>query len=176
MSTILKIRSFRPSDAIAVRKLFASSLMDFADEVDGNVPDYIERSLIDDLADIPAHYLNERGSHFWVAERDSEIVGIVGVQRRTDEEAELRRMSVASGSRRLGIGQKLLEICEKYCRDQGYCRVRLTSARFLRPAISMYRARGYKQVGKGQDAHGLGIHFIKQLGSRRCPDDVKFGA
>ena len=157
------IRSFQPPDAAAVRRLFASSLVDFASRLEDTVRGYIQRSLADDLSDIPGHYLNEPGSHFWVAEFDSEIVGMVGVQRRTDDEAELRRMSVAIRSRRLGIGRKLLETTEAFCRDQGYHRIRLTTVTFLKPAIAMYRECGYRLVGEEEYGHVAGLHFVKQL-------------
>ena len=163
MSPMPNIRSFQPSDAASVRRLFASRLIDFANGLEDTVREYIQRSLGDDLADIPVHYLNEPGSHFWVAELDSEIVGMVGIQRRTDEEAELRRMSVATHTRRLGIGRKLLETTETFCRDQGYHRIRLTTVTFLKPAIAMYRECGYRLAGEEEYGHVAGLHFVKHL-------------
>ena len=157
------ICSFQPSDAGAVRRLFVSSLIDFANRLEDTVRSYIQRSLSDDLADIPGHYLNEPGSHFWVAELDSDIVGMVGIQRRTDEEAELRRMSMAIRSRRLGIGRTLLETSEAFCRDQGYHRIRLTTVTFLKPAVAMYRECGYRLVGEEKYGHASGLHFVKHL-------------
>jgi GNAT superfamily N-acetyltransferase len=169
---MIGIRTFRPADAAAVRDLFSQGLLDFAsDETYGvydmgfeaPMRDYIRHSLADDLADISASYLNEPGGHFWVADVDGQIKGMVGIQRRTQEEAELRRMSVASDSRRHGIGSRLLETAEAFCREQGYHRIRLTTVSLLQPAIALYRKHGYQQVGEERYGQGMGLHFVKHL-------------
>jgi GNAT superfamily N-acetyltransferase len=160
---MLTIRTFKHSDTQAVRQLFASSLMDFAGEMQDAVQAYVRHSLSDDLADIPRHYLSEAASHFWVAESGGSIVGTVGVQRRSPEEAELRRMSVAAGHRRQGIGSKLLEVAEAFCREQGYRRIHLTTVTLLQPAIAMYRRHGYRLEGEQEYGQVTGQHFVKEL-------------
>ena len=96
----VSIRTYQPADAEAVRQLFTRGQMDFAAGLEASVEAYIRRSLAADLADITSHYLSDPGSHFWVADVDGEVKGMVGVQRRDEEEAELRRMSVAADTRR----------------------------------------------------------------------------
>jgi GNAT superfamily N-acetyltransferase len=162
---MLQIRTFQPADAETVRRLFANGQLDFARDtnLEEEVRRYIQRSLLDDLADIPHHYQSQSGSNFWVAAVDGEIKGIVGVQRRSHEEAELRRMSVAGSSRRQGIGRRLLETVEEFCRQHGYRRIRLTTVSHLQPAIAMYQRCGYQLVG--EEAYGkiMGQHFVKYL-------------
>lgn len=174
MARTLNIRTFQPADAAAVRDLFSQGLLDFVSDGAYGVFDmgyeepmreYIRHSLADDLADISASYFNEPGGHFWVAEVDGQIKGMVGIQRRTQEEAELRRMSVAADSRRHGIGGKLLETAEAFCGRKGYCRIRLTSVSLLQPAIAMYRKYGYQQVGEERYGQVMGLHFVKHLTS-----------
>jgi GNAT superfamily N-acetyltransferase len=178
---MIGIRTFHPADAAAVRDLFSQGLLDFASDETYGVYDmgfeapmreYIRHSLADDLADISASYLKEPGGHFWVAESEGSdetygvydrIKGMVGIQRRTDEEAELRRMSVASDSRRHGIGSRLLETAEAFCREQGYLRIRLTTVSLLQPAIALYRKHGYQQVGEERYGQITGLHFVKRL-------------
>jgi putative acetyltransferase len=165
-STQLKIRTFQPSDTEAVHHLFARGMMDFAAGLEEDIRAYVQHSLSDDLADIPSHYLAQPGSHFWVAELDVRVVGIVGIQRRSDTEAELRRMSVAAEARRQGIGWKLLEIAETFCREQGYQRVRLTTVDLLQPAIAMYQKFGFQLVGEESYNQIVGKHFVKHLANR----------
>ena len=169
---MLQIRTFQPADAETVRRLFANGQLDFARDtnLEEEVRRYIQRSLLDDLADIPHHYQSQSGSDFWVAEVDGEIKGIVGVQRRSHEEAELRRMSVASGSRRQGIGRRLLETVEDFCRQEGYQRIHLTTVSQLQPAIAMYQRCGYQLTG--QEAYGniMGQHFVKYLDHPQAAD------
>ena len=159
------IRSFRHSDAEAVRRIFARGQMDFAEgtPLEDEARAYVRRSLAADLSDIPANYLDPPGSHFWVAERSGAIVGMVGVQRVNDEEGELRRMSVAGDSRRQGIGRRLLETVEDFCRGNGYSRIALSTVIHLEPAVRMYTACGYRPVRQEPYGSMTEQFFVKQL-------------
>ncbi len=168
---MLNIRTFRPADAGAVRRLFAQSLMDFAGNSTQAVESYVESSLADDLSDISFHYLRSPGDHFWVVEIEGQIKGMVGIQRRDEREAELRRMSVASDARRQGIGRALLETTESFCREQGYQQIRLTTVTLLQPAIAMYKRFGYRLTGEDQYGEISGQHFVKRLDGPG-PEDV----
>ena len=122
--TDLNIRTFIPADLAQVQELFASGLMEFADGVEHEVRRYVENSLKADLADIPGQYLSHPRGNFWVVESGSALLGIVGIQpTERGEEAELRRMSVSSSARRQGIGRRLLETTEEFCREKGYQRI-----------------------------------------------------
>ena len=142
--------------------MFAQGLLDFAGDYLPQVSDYVRDSLKDDLADIPANYLDQPGSCFWVAEVDGEIKGMVGIQRRSSQEAELRRMSVASDSRGQGIGLQLLETVEDFCREWGYSRIRLTTHLMLKPAIALYRKNGYCMVAD-ETGRAVTRGFVKEL-------------
>ena len=112
--------------------------MDFAQGFEREVGRYIQESLNDDLADINASYMEDPANHFWVADVDGEVKGMVGVQWRSIHEAELRRMSVVDTVGRQGIGLKLLETVEGFCRGGGHVSIRLTTVALLVPAIAMY--------------------------------------
>ena len=139
--------------------------MDFAQgtELEEEIRIYIQHSLSDDLSDIPGHYLNTPSNNFWVAESAGQIKGMVGIQYRSDDEAELRRMSVASDTRRQGIGRRLLETVETFCREQGYQRIQLTTATQLQPAIAMYQRWGYSLIGTGQHGKIVTQQYVKHL-------------
>lgn len=138
------IRTFRPEDSATVCRLFAAGQRDFSAGLEAEVEAYICLSLKADLSDIQRHYLAVNGSHFWVAESMREVVGMVGVQRLNREEAELRRMSVASHARRQGIGQRLLETVEGHCLEEGFSRMVLSTVTQLQPAIAMYQKAGFR--------------------------------
>lgn len=167
---MLQIRTFQPDDAKAVRRLFVNGQMDFArgTHLEEEVARYIQRSLADDLADIPRHYQRDPGGNFWVAD-DGEVKGMVGIQRRSFEEAELRRMSVAGGSRRQGIGRQLLETVEDFCRERGYQRIHLTTVSQLQPAIAMYQRCGYQQTEQESYGKMVVYHFVRHLGQGETP-------
>ena len=160
---MIMIRSFQTRDLETVRALFAQGLMEFAQGYGREVGGYIQESLNDDLADIDASYMDGPANHFWVADLDGEVKGMVGVQRRSDQEAELRRMSVASTARRRGIGLMLLETVEAFCRDRGHHRIQLTTVTLLTPAIAMYRRFGFELTGEESYGRISAQHFAKDL-------------
>ncbi len=163
----INIRTFLPADLVQVHELFVRGLMEFAGGVEREVRRYVDDSLKDDMADIPGNYLSHPRSNFWVAESSDPavvIVGIVGIQpREFDEEADLRRMSVSSTVRRQGIGRRLLETTEDFCRERGYRRICLSSVHILEPALAMYRRFGYTTV-KEESYGALTVHhLVKEL-------------
>lgn len=161
----LVVRTFVPADALRVRELFADGIMEFALVVEDEARRYVEHSLADDLADIPAHYLDRPRNHFWVVGTGVDVLGMVGVQERSEDEAELRRMSVSSAARRQGIGRKLLATVDEFCRWKGYRRISLSTVTMLQPAMAMYANNGYKLV-KEEDWGGVGVrYFEKELAS-----------
>ena len=160
----INIRTFLPADLVQVRELFASGLMEFAGDLEHEVRRYVDHSLKDDMADIPGHYLSHPRSNFWVVESGSDVVGIVGIQpREQEEEAELRRMSVSSSARRQGIGRRLLETTEEFCRDKNYLRICLSSVHILQPALAMYRRFGYTTVKEEPYGPLTVHHLVKEL-------------
>ena len=91
-------------------------------------------------------------------------MGIVGIQpREQEEEAELRRMSVSSSARRQGIGRRLLETTEEFCRDKNYLRICLSSVHILQPALAMYRRFGYTTVKEEPYGPLTVHHLVKEL-------------
>ena len=163
---MLIIRTFLPADAEIVRQLFARGQMDFAQgtEQEAEVQRYVDHSLLDDLADIPANYLNHPRNSFWVAEIGGQVKGMVGIQQRSTEEAELRRMSVAGDARRQGVGWKLLDTVETFCLDQNYSQIYLATVTHLQPAISMYQKNGYQLTREDKYGQISVQHYLKLWG------------
>ncbi|MDA1218442.1 MAG: GNAT family N-acetyltransferase [Chloroflexi bacterium] len=162
---MLTIRTFKLTDAEDVRQLFTQGMLDFAQgtDLENRVRSYIDRSLSDDLADIPSNYQNHPSNNFWVADLSGEVKGMVGIQKHNDDEAELRRMSVAGDARRQGIGWKLLETVEDFCHEQGYSQIFLTTSSPLVAAIAMYQRYGFQLTGMEQYGQ-MSIHrYLKKL-------------
>ena len=161
----LVVRTFVSADALRVRELFADGIMEFAAGVEDEARRYVDHSLSDDLADIPARYLGRLRDHFWVVETGAGVMGMIGVQERSEDEAALRRMSVASAVRRQGIGRKFLETVDEFCREKGYRRISLSTVTMLQPAMAMYANNGYWLVGE-EAWGGVGVrYFEKELAS-----------
>src|SRR3954469_16415599 len=100
------IRSFTPADQSACNRLYWEGL------IGGSLS---ENDTGADLDDIQSCYMRP-GNHFWVAESPDtgEVVGMIGVQHHDAGSGEIRRLRVASGLRRRGIGSALLEAAVRF--------------------------------------------------------------
>ena len=165
---MVAIRQFRPEDAPAVRRLFVEGQRQFHAGIEEDVEAFIQESLQGDLADIPIHYLSEPGSCFWVAEAEGRVIGTAGLQRRSADLAELRRMNIDIGWRRKGIARRMLEEAEAFAVRQGYSTICLSTVTVLRPAISLYEQSGYELTGKSKYGAATVLHFSKDLVN--CPN------
>ena len=122
------VRTYEPRDADACRRLYVEGLLG------GKLADN-DTGL--DIDDIPAAYLHEHNSHFWVAELDGEVVGMVGVQH-YDGVGEIRRLRVRNDIQRRGIGSKLVEVAVQFCQEHGYLKVELDTYVDRDPAVKLF--------------------------------------
>ena len=93
------------------------------------------------------------GERFWVAERDGEILGCVGLSRESAEQARLRLLFVEPKARGLRLGRRLCETCIAFAREAGYREVTLWTVSVLDAARALYADLGFTQVGS--QASGL---------------------
>jgi len=82
----------------------------------------------------------------WVAERDGERVGCVGIIRRAEDQAQLRWLLVHPSCRGQGLGRRLVEGALAHCREQGFRSVYLWTVSGLEAAIHLYRALGFRKT------------------------------
>ena len=108
---------------------------------------FINICLATDLMNIEKSYMSNEGSHMWVAEWNGKVVGMVGLIHNDSHKpgvAELQRMSVSPGCRRMGIARKLLDELLKHAKDQQFEKVELTTTSAQIPAIRLYKKYGFK--------------------------------
>lgn len=145
-SSSVIVRRYRPADQSSVIRIFR----DFMHEVTpaGREEDfqrYVARAVTEELEQIEDYYSDDRGSRFWVAE-DQTVVGMVGVERKDEGTAELRRMAVTQSRRRQGIGTTLLMAAEHFCIDRGYRVLVLTTSELQQAAARLYEAAGFTLI------------------------------
>jgi GNAT superfamily N-acetyltransferase len=87
--------------------------------------------------------LLEPRARLYVAEIDSEPVGIGGLRPLSSHEAEIKRMYVRPSSRGLGAGRAIVQQLIDDARALGYRTIRLDSARFMHEAHALYRSFGF---------------------------------
>jgi GNAT superfamily N-acetyltransferase len=110
----LEIRTYRPQDLPDVRRLYEVG------RLAGHVP---PQDTTTDLENLEQTYLSDERVHFWVAELEGGIVGMVGVKAADRDKALVRRLRLDPAVRGQGIGFKLMETALAFCRRHGYLKV-----------------------------------------------------
>ena len=112
----IRIRTFQSDDQSAVSDLYTNGLLG------GQIPDSDTGADIEMVEDA---YLQSKRSHFWVAETDDGVVGMIGVADDDYDVAEIRRLRVAQDHQDSPIALRLLEMALGFCRHHNYLKVRL---------------------------------------------------
>lgn len=81
---------------------------------------------------------------FYLIEIDSNVVGIGGLRKLTENVCEIKRMYIRPKYRGLGFGKKLTQMLIKTVRKFGYSLIKLESSSFMETAHHMYRSYGFK--------------------------------
>ena len=120
-----------------------------------------------DYNDISGVY-HRAGGAFWVVEAaGAGIVAFGGVLRVDRYAGRLRRFRVRAAWRRQGIATLLLQMSERFCREQGITTVRLGTADDNQAALGFYRCYGYVEVGE----HIVGEFREIELAKKLSPND-----
>ncbi|MBC8309203.1 MAG: GNAT family N-acetyltransferase [Planctomycetes bacterium] len=140
----MNIRSATSDDVSVLRDLFERS------RLEGQTR---ENDTGADLDYLTEGYFECKDSCFWVAEYEEWIVGMIGVQRLSDDSAEIRRLRVRDIFRRKGVGTILMQHAILFCKEKQYLKVVLDVRIERGPAISMFNTFGFLQ-GRERDLKG----------------------
>jgi putative acetyltransferase len=157
----IKIRDARDSDAEGLIALIGAVFAEYPGcvlDVDGEEPD---------LRAIATAY-GSRGGRFWVAERNGEVVGSVGVLLAPDPDTvELKKLYVARIARKRGLGSRLCDLSEVEARVRGARAVELWSDTRFEDAHRLYAGRGYTRGPGVRELHdrsdSVEYYFYKEL-------------
>ena len=148
------IRSFRPEDLPTCARLYREGL------VGGKLA---ENDTGLDIDDIERAYMRDDSNHFWVAECDGQVVGMIGLQAHEPGVAEIRRLRVARDLRRRGIGSGLLERALKFCQERGYLKITLDTFMEREPAIKLFEKFHFRHSRTRSVAGRDVMHFYLDL-------------
>lgn len=132
-ATPILIRPFHPADQEAVKALILDGLVGHWG--------WLDPTLNPDLNDIAKSYAH---ATFLVAEQQGRITGCGALVPRSNEMAEIVRMSVAGAIRRQGLGTRLLEALCQAARAQGFRRLTLETTQTWQEVIQFYLRFGFK--------------------------------
>ena len=99
-----------------------------------------------ELADLPVEYGPPTGAAFVAVDQLGEAVGVVGVRRFGEGDAELKRMYVDPAGRGTGAGRALAAAAVEAARALGYRRVLLDTVASMEAAIATYEALGFVEI------------------------------
>jgi ribosomal protein S18 acetylase RimI-like enzyme len=129
-----------------------------------------------DIDDIDSAYMQRKGSHFWVAELQTnppEIIGMIGVQHHEDNVGEIRRLRVRQDLRRRGIGSALVETALKFCQERGYLKIALDTFVEREPAMRLFEKFHFRHSRTRKLGGKEIMHFYLDLYQRDIPGEQR---
>ena len=148
------IKPFESENQDAVRSLIIAGLAEHWGEIDP--------TLNPDLNDIRASY---NDATFLVAWLDGRIIGSGALIPRSDQVAEIARMSVAPELRRRGIGGKMLERLCQEAKELGFQRIVLETTSTWSDIIEFYKRFGFRVTHHQEGHFGGVVHLALDLTS-----------
>lgn len=103
-----------------------------------------------DIIDIQSNYIND-GGNFWVALNEhSEVVGTIGLQKKTNEVAVLKKFFVYQDYRgkELGIGAGLYKALIDFAQNHRFSKIILDTPSKATRSHSFYKRVGFKEIMK----------------------------
>jgi GNAT superfamily N-acetyltransferase len=141
------IRAYEDTDYAQVVDLFIRINRELAPpEMREQFEHYIQTSIDGEISRLRDLFCETRRSAFWVVETGDQIIGMFGIESRSDDSTELRRMYLDRRHRGRGIAQRMLQRAEARARELGFAKLILSTAQVQKAAISLYRKSGYALV------------------------------
>ena len=131
----MHIREATADDIPVLRELFEAGV------VESHIAGNDTGADIEQLHD--AYFSDAAQGGFWVATKESDIAGMIGVQRLDDSVAEMRRLRVRPQFRRQGIATSLMSHAIRFCRDRDYLKIILDVRVERQPAIQLFEKFGF---------------------------------
>ena len=136
----MRIRDFRPSDLPALSKIDQACFP----------------SGIAYPPEVLAGFIGHRFARTWVAEHKSSIVGFLVASREPARVGHIVTIDVLQGTRRRGLGTRLMNVAEEWARKARLQLIYLETAEDNVAAHSFYEALGYRKVEKVEKYYSNG--------------------
>lgn len=141
------IRAYENADREAVVALFTRINRELAPaNMRERFEEYIETSIKGEMSQLRDVFSEARRNVFWVVAIDGPIIGMFGIESRSQDSTELRRMYLDRPYRGRGIAQRMLQCAENRARELGFSNLILSTAEIQEAALAFYRKSGYQLV------------------------------
>jgi GNAT superfamily N-acetyltransferase len=154
------IRDYQQADQEQVAALWARINRELA-PADLREPfeQYIAGPLTDELRRLHDVFAAAKRNGFWIVTLGGEIIGTFGIESRSPDTTELRRMYLDRRHRGTGLAQRMLEYAEARARELGFSTMILSTAEIQRAALKFYRKNGYRLV-KTEVAETMSVRTV----------------
>ncbi|MCK9186134.1 GNAT family N-acetyltransferase [Candidatus Gracilibacteria bacterium] len=98
-----------------------------------------------DIYNIPKFYQKNKDSNFWLALSDNKLVGTIGIIKKSDGSAHLKRMAVKKELRKQGLGEKLLQTVLEFSKKHKIKTIYIGTVPENTEAIKFYKNHGFKK-------------------------------
>jgi len=98
-----------------------------------------------DMHNIPEFYQKDKDSNFWIALKNNQLIGTVGLIKISKNLANLKRMAVKQGFRKQGLGEKLLQTILKFAKEHNIKTIYAGLVPENTNAIKFYKKRRFKE-------------------------------
>lgn len=140
-------RAYREADREQVAALWARINRELAPaNLREAFEQYIACPLADELRRLQDVFSGDKRNAFWVVTLGGEIIGTFGIESRSRDTTELRRMYLDPRHRGTGIAQRMLDHAESRARELEFSSMILSTAEIQRAALKFYRKNGYRLV------------------------------
>jgi GNAT superfamily N-acetyltransferase len=141
------IRSYENADSGQIVALFCRINRELAPaHMRELFEEYIATAIGGELGELQSVFSEAKRNAFWVVEIGGQIVGMFGLESRSEDSTELRRMYLDRPHRGSGIAQRMLQCAETRARDLGFSKLILSTAEIQQAAIAFYHKSGYQLV------------------------------
>jgi GNAT superfamily N-acetyltransferase len=117
-----------------------------------------------DLLDINAFYHASGGCFDVLVDPAGQLVGTVGLMRKSPAVCELRKMYLRPDHRGRGLGRRLMEHAIRRAEELGFSRMELETALVLREAVRLYESFGFRPYQPSHLAQRCDVAYFRQLG------------
>lgn len=129
------VRSFLPEDQANVYRLYNDGMLE------GTIAPNDTGADIDNIAEA---YFDDPRHHFWIAERDGQVIGMIGVGSDEEHTAEIRRLRVDPQHQDTGIAHILIDTALNHCKNNGYLKIRLDTRYEKTSALDHFERIGFQ--------------------------------
>lgn len=133
----LIVRTYESQDAATVHKLFDNGLL---------VGQAAPNDTGADIDHINHAYFDQQRHHFWVAESNDQVRGMIGVASDEEHTAEIRRLRVDPTYQNTNIAVTLLATAIDHCKHHGYLKIRLDTRFDADAAVDLFDRIGFQHT------------------------------